>query len=107
MECITPIARSCNGSDEKIVYCNLAERAMLTGIAKFIKFAHVSLQVFLKDVVAAQKITFLRTWTPPCTVFRLAAGPLVLINVICVVSDATLAVEDILIGLPVLQQFGH
>lgn len=46
---------------------------------------------------------FYRTWIPPKTVFNLSAGPLALLNTEYLVADADFAVEDTLIGLPVLQ----
>lgn len=51
----------------------------------------------------AQKLTFPRTRAPPRTVWKISAGPLPLLNIEYPVTDAELAVEDLHIGLPVLE----
>lgn len=105
-ESVTASGRADDGSDESIVSPKVAENAVLNGIGKFKKIPPISLQVALKDGDDPQKFTFSRTWTPPRTVLLLSAGPLALVNVTFLVADADLSVEDLLIGLPVLQHLG-
>lgn len=105
-ESMTANGRTDDGSDESIVSSRFAEKAVLNGIGKMTKIDKVSLQVALKEDETAQSFTFSRRWTPPRTVLRLVAGPLALVNVTFLVADADLAVEDLLIGLPVLQHLG-
>lgn len=49
----------------------------------------------LKKGASAQKLFFSKTWTPSRIILRLSAGPLVLVNVMFLVSDAELAVEKL------------
>lgn len=105
-ESITATGRTDDGSDESIASPKLAECAVLDGIVKRSKIEEVTLQVALKEGDSAQLFTFSRSWTPPRTILRLAAGPLALVNVTYLVADDDLAVEDLLIGLPVLQHLG-
>lgn len=42
---------------------------------------------------------FLKTWMPPITGFRLASGPLAVVNVLFIIVDDSLDVEEILSGL--------
>lgn len=67
----------------------------------------MTLQFSLKNGTEASLYTFSRTWTPPCTTLRLATGPLALLKVCFLVADeGSLAVEDLLLGLPVLRHLG-
>lgn len=67
------------------------------------KFEPIFLQVALKYGDAAQSSTFSGTGTPPQTILRLAAGPVLLVKVTFLVSDVELGVEDFLFGLPILE----
>lgn len=57
----------------------------------------------LKDVDSSHEFIFRRTWTTPRTVFLLSAGPLALVNMTYLVTDADLASEGLHVALPVLQ----
>lgn len=103
---MTAHGRTDDGSDESIVSPKFAEQALLNGIGKLTKIDQVTLQVALKDGESAQEFSSSRTWTPPCTVLCLAAGPLALVNVTFLVANADLSAEELLIGLPVLQHLG-
>lgn len=103
---MTARGRADDGSDETIVSSSFVERAVLNGIVKMMKVEKVVFQVALKDGDATQSFSFSRTWTPPRTILRLAAGPLALVNATFYVADAELSAEYLLPGLPVLQHLG-
>lgn len=103
---MTARGRSNAGSDESIVSPKLAEAAVLNGIGKFKKIPPISLQVAFKDDGSAQSFTFSRICAPPRTTLFLFDGPLSSINVFYLVTDAELAVEDLLLGLVVLKHLG-
>lgn len=98
--------RADDGYDESIITARIAEHAVLNGVGKIKKITPISLQVALKSGSEAESFTFTRTWTPPRLVLKLAAGPLAFLSVRFLVSDADLAVEDTLLGLPVLGNLG-
>ena len=91
------------GSDASIVSPRLAERAALQGIRKIHAINPVRLNVALKSGEEPQSFSFSRSWTSPRTVFHLSSGQLALSNVTFPVADDDLAREDLVIGLPVLQ----
>lgn len=105
-ESIEAIGRPDDGSDESIVSSKLAEKAVLNGIGKMSKIPLVKLQVALKEGEEAKEFSFSRSWTTPRTILQLSSGPLALVNVTYLVADAQLAVEDLLIGLPILKHLG-
>lgn len=70
---------------------------------KYEKIDKVVLKVALKDAESVKSCKFSRSWTPPCTILRIAAGPPVLVNVQLLDTDAELPAEDLFIGLPVLK----
>lgn len=105
-EFLTTNGHTGNGSDESIASFNLAESAAYLGIGKITKNDPISLQVALKNGEDTQKVSFLKTITAPRAVLRLAAASLVSANVSFLIADADLAVEDLLIDLPVLQHLG-
>lgn len=105
-ETVNARGRADDGSDESIVSSRIAEQAVLNGVGKMAKITPITLQVALKSGANAETFTFSRSWTPPRLVLKLSAGPLALLNVRFLVADADLAVEDLLIGLPVLRHLG-
>eukprot|EP00171_Calliarthron_tuberculosum_P003723 IDg3723t1 len=57
----------------------------------------------LAEAAELKSFNFSRTWTVPRTTLHLSTGPMALRNISFLVSDAHLACESILIGLPVLR----
>lgn len=72
--------RADDGYDESIVLARIAESAVLNGIGKMCKITLVALQRALKKCNEAGSYRFLRTWKPPRTRLRLAAGLLALLK---------------------------
>lgn len=103
---LTAEGRSYDGSDESITSAQVAENSFHNGIAKIKEIAPVSLQVVLKKCSDAEASTFSRSWTPPRTILHLSVVTLEILNVTYHVADAYLAVESLLIELPVLQHLG-
>lgn len=100
---MTARERSDNGSDQWIVSPKLADAAVFNGNGKFKKIPLILLQLALKDSEEKKSFTLSRIWTPLHATLFLTAGPLLLANVSYLVTNAELAVEDLLLGLPVLQ----
>ena len=66
----------------------------------------MKVQVALKCGEKAQTFTANREWIIPRIVLKLTAGPLALLNVSFLVTDAEISDEDLLIGRPVPQHSG-
>lgn len=58
------------------------------------------LRVALKDADESKSDKLSHTWTPFRTILRLVAGSLALVKVLFLVTDAEIAAEHLLIGLP-------
>lgn len=97
----TATGRTDDGADESIVSFRVAQCAVMNGIGKMKKISPITLQVALKEGSQATKFTFSRSSTVSSTVLKLSAGPLALLNIEYLVADGDLAVEDLLIGIPV------
>lgn len=89
-----------DGSDDRIVSPKFAEAATLKGIGKITAIEMVYLAVALKkdSSDSAEKFSFSRTWTVPCTILHLALGNLALRNISFLVADDDPSCEDLLIG---------
>lgn len=66
----------------------------------------VIIQVTLSTTGKAGEFTFSRDWHVPRLVLELSSGRLAVCNITFMDSDASLAIEDILIGLPILRHLG-
>ena len=100
---ITCTGRCDDGSDQSIAIPQLAESSVLNGVGKFRPIKPVKVQVAFKTNDSTQRFTASREWVVPRLILGLSAGPLALLNVAFLVTDAQLADEDLLIGLPVLK----
>lgn len=84
----------------------VAKRAVQIEVGKICKFKPKNLQMALKTDKEAQKFTLSRMWTPICTTLKLSAGSFATLHANCLVADASLTSEDILIGLAIFRLFG-
>lgn len=70
-----------SGSKDKIVSPKIAKSVVLKGIGKRIKNDPKYLQISFRKHEGAALVRFLIQWTEPRTVVHLAAGKLILVNV--------------------------
>lgn len=90
-------------SDVSFVSPELAERAVVRRIGKMKGIRPVKLSVALKSGMDPETFSFSRSWTSPPTGLHLSSDQLVLANVTFLVADDDLACEELLIGLPPVQ----
>lgn len=79
---------------------------MLQGIGRLEQIKSVTIKVALTNTSQGGDYQFSRVWKLPRLVMELSTGRMALNNIAFLISDAKLASEDLLIGLPLLRHLG-
>lgn len=92
-----------DSSDDSIASFAVTQAAVLQGTGMLEAIESITIQIALKSSDKAASFKFSRVWKVQRLVMELSSGRLELTNISFIVSDAALASEDVLIGLPALQ----
>lgn len=93
-----------DGSDDSIASSQVARQAVLKGIGRLEAIHPIEIEVALTSTDRAETFQFSRVWKVPHLVMELPSRRLARTKTSF--SDAAIASEDVIIGLPVLQHLG-
>lgn len=102
-ETFETIGRCDDGSDDTLVSPAVAESAAVMVIMKLTSITPVNPKFSLQKGEDCQSFKFSRSCTVPLTVMKMASVHIALDNVTYLVAEDKLGIEDLLIGLPVVQ----